>query len=221
MGNWLKSIGLAALLLLPAATWATEAALFKSYKYGQPRSIYAQNANYYDCEDEFDSQSLCTEPVSFLGHEFLAMLMFSEQRLVNVMLIADYTDELYLDAVTALSKTFTPVAMQDDIERMDFLELIRQVSDHSEFQAKVSAFESVALDNGQLSYIFLEGKEEQVFKHKNTAAAVANLAAGTRSADLEIFYDEEGDYYLSINFSQPLLWESVIEKKLARDIEDF
>lgn len=221
MRNWLKTLGLSWLLIAPLAVWAAEAPLFKSYQYGQQRSLYAHNPSYYDCEDELDPQALCTYPVPFIGHEFMAKLQFSEQRLVNVMLIADYTDDLYLDALVALNKNFSLVAMQDEAERLDLLEFIRQVNERSEFEAKVEAFESVALDNGQISYLFLEGRDEVVYKHRNSTAAVNNLPVGTRSAELNVFYDEDGDYYFSINFSQPLLWEGFLEKKLARDVEDF
>lgn len=217
MKKLLGSICLSALVGLAAPAQADN--LFKSYKFGQSKASFTSDEQFYDCSDILEN-SLCTDVISFNGNDFEAVFSFIEDKLVNIMLVDNYSEDLYLNTFAALNSSFSLVAMQDAKDRFDLLEERHRVADQDELEAKLAKFESIALDNAELTYIFLEGDARRFLAKKNVVSAIQQSPAGVREADMRVFANDD-EVYISVVFSQPKLMQQQLQQRLTRKVEDF
>lgn len=121
--------------------------IFKSYSHGAIYKDYESQESYYDCSEDIGAPALCKDAVRFLSHEFTAVLAFQEYRLQSVLLVADFSQPLYQRTLAALIGKFQLVMLQSSSDRLGLIQLRRSVSE-SEFTARISEFESVALNQG-------------------------------------------------------------------------
>ncbi|EHY79641.1 hypothetical protein G7015_17170 [Pseudomonas kunmingensis] len=195
-----------------------EDALFKEHIYGAPFSTYSNQAGYYDCSAEIGATALCVDDVKFVGHSFTAALLFSGEKLYMVSLLSSFEQQAYVQAVAALAKSFALVSLADANSQLDLLDLDRQ-NNRQDFAAKLSSYESVAANAGNLTYTFIEGLD-RAKKHPNVTTAVAAAKDNTRAAELVIM-DDGADSILAIRFSFPKLEARKLQDALASPVEDF
>ncbi|MDM7858046.1 hypothetical protein [Thiopseudomonas acetoxidans] len=220
MYKYLALFFITATLALPASAQQQTAKLFKSYEYNQAKSEFLAKEGFYDCSTDFGREALCLDSVDFIGHEFGAVFYFMGDKLISVMLADEYEDQLYYQIAGALAKTFTLTAMDSDTERLDLLELARTVQDRADYDAKVNAFESLSLERGELTYIFIEGQAREFEGKKNVVDAVQTLPVGTREADFRVVENEEGSY-MFVSFNQPRLTSIKVKQNMQQPVEDF
>ena len=196
-----KGLAMTAAMALCTSALADDA-LFKEHVYGAPFSKYSNQAGYYDCSVEIGATALCIDDVKFVGHAFTAA----------------FEQQAYVQAVAALAKTFALVSLADASSQLDLLDLDRR-SSRQDFAAKLSSYESVAANAGNLTYTFIEGLD-RAKKHPNVTTAVAAAKDNTRVAELVIM-DDGADSILAVRFSFPKLEARKLKDALASPVEDF
>jgi len=212
-----KGLAMTAAMALCTSALADDA-LFKEHVYGAPFSKYSNQAGYYDCSVEIGATALCIDDVKFVGHAFTAALLFSGDKLYMVSLLSGFEQQAYVQAVAALAKTFALVSLADASSQLDLLDLDRR-SSRQDFAAKLSSYESVAANAGNLTYTFIEGLD-RAKKHPNVTTAVAAAKDNTRVAELVII-DDGADSILAVRFSFPKLEARKLKDALASPVEDF
>lgn len=195
-----------------------EDALFKGYMYGAPFSTHSNQEGYYDCSAEIGATALCVDDVKFVGHSFTAALLFSGDKLYMVSLLSTFEQQAYVQAVAALAKSFALVSLADASSQLDLLDLDRR-NNRQDFAAKLSSYESVAANAGNLTFTFIEGLD-RAKKHPNVTTAIGAAKDNTRVAELVIM-DDGADSILAIHFSFPKLEARKLKDALASPVEDF
>jgi hypothetical protein len=204
----------ASLLLASQAVAAEQPKLFKSWAYDAPMSAFTEAEGYYDCSADFGAKALCTDEVEFLGHTFGAVLIPSSDRLQAVMLASEFDQDVYVKAIGALVKGFTMVGMRGASDQFDLVEAIRSSGNVQTFQTKVNDYETLNLNQGQLTYVFLEQPAEKVRLHKSAHAATVAAPKSARTAELYVVQDAE-ESALLIKFMLP----GLDLKKMLNSIE--
>lgn len=220
MYKYLALFFITATLALPANAQQQTAKLFKSYEFDQARTDLLTEPGFYDCAADFGRDALCLDSIDFIEHEFGAIFNFLDGRLATVMLASEYDEQLYYQLAGALAQTFTLVAMDSSSERLDLLELARSAEDKAGYDAKVNVFESMSLERGELTYIFIEGGAREFSGKKNVVEAVQTLPLGTREADFRVIENEDGSY-MFVSFNQPRLASAKIQRNMKKPVEDF
>ena len=201
---------------------AKEYKLFKSYTFGMPKSHIAKESGVFDCSQDFSTEALCVEDRSFLGAQAAFVFKFSNHKLVQVMLIMDYSEELYYKLFGTLYKKMALMAIENGSERLDLLKLYKE--DRKNLKSKMTLFESEALKQGAISYIFLDKKVAKALRNRvnNVVDMVLKAPRDLREVDFSVSTDNEGQSYLSVVFSLPKLALNVISNKIqSAPDEDF
>lgn len=217
----LLPLAFAASLFTASALAAEQPKLFKSWTYGSPDSGYSEAEGFYDCSAEVGSPARCIEEVDFLGHSFGAILLFNNQQLQSVALAADFSQDIYVKSVGALSKTFTMALMRGSNDQLDIIELARIRGGKENFMAQLNNYETLNLQQGQLTYLYLEQPAAALMTRNNAVDATLNAPADVRSAELSVT-DNDGEPLLLITFSLPRLALQSLKQALQRaPAEDF
>lgn len=192
---------LAASLAAPTLAHA-QPALFRDHQYNAPIGEFGKSRGFYDCSKEVGMTARCVDKVRFLDLEFATQaLLFDGGQLKSVVLATEMTRDAYFTVMLALPQTFALVAMQARSGRLDLLELQRKGS-RSTALARISEFETTALNAGYVNYIFLEGDLEKHARHATVVDAVMKGPLDQREVDVTV--EEEGaQTWLRIAFSLP------------------
>jgi hypothetical protein len=179
-----------------------QAALFRDYQYNAPIADFGKSRGFYDCSKEVGTTARCVDKIRFLDLEFTTQaFLFDGGQLKSVILVMEMTRESYVTVMKALPQTFALVAMQAKSGRLDVLELKRRGGGSSAL-ARISEFETTALNAGYLNYIFLEGDFEKHAKHATVVDAILKGPLDQREVDVMV--EQEGsETYLRIAFSLP------------------
>jgi hypothetical protein len=192
--------------------------LFKTYAYDTPMVSFTEAAGYFDCSEEFGAPARCIDDVDFIDQKFTAGLVFSSDKLMMVSLIAPYDRDLFGRVIGALAKSFGLVALSDGKSVLDLVELRGKVN-KDEYTARLTNYESVALNANNLTYSFLEGITS--FKgFTNSHSLMASAPANIRGADL-IVSGEGDDSNIIIKFSFPRLDENKLIQQVKKPVESF
>ncbi|MBU1286064.1 MAG: hypothetical protein KJ794_21915 [Gammaproteobacteria bacterium] len=211
----------AGLLLASQAVASEQPKLFKSWAYDAPMSVFTEAKGYYDCSADFGAKARCTDEVEFLGHTFGAVLIPSSERLQAVMLVSEFDQDIYVKAIGALVKGFTMVGMRGTSDQFDMVEAIRSSGNVQAFQTKVNDYETLNLNQGQLTYVFLEQPAEKVRLHKSAYAATSAAPNSARTAELYVVQDAE-ESALLIKFMLPGLYQQqMLDSVKQAPAEDF
>ena len=211
----------ASLLLVSQAVAAEQPKLFKSWADDAPMSAFTEAEGYYDCSADFGAKARCTDEVEFLGHTFGAVLIPSSERLQAVMLASEFDQDVYVKAIGALVKGFTMVGMRGTSDQFDMVEAIRSSGNVQAFQAKVNDYETLNLNQGQLTYVFLEQPAEKVRLHKSAHAATVAAPKSARTAELYVVQDA-AESALLIKFMLPGLYQQqILDSVKQAPAEDF
>jgi hypothetical protein len=211
----------AGLLLATQVVAAEQPKLFKSWAYDAPMSAFTEAQGYYDCSADFGAKALCTDEVEFLGHTFGAVLIPTNGRLQSVMLASEFGQDIYAKAVGALIKGFTMIGMRGTSDQLDMVAALRSSANNQAFQTKVNDYETLNLNQGQLTYVFLEQPAEKVRQYKSAHAATAAAPNSARSAEL-IVADKDGESALMIKFMLPGLYQQqMLDSIKQAPAEDF
>lgn len=179
-----------------------QATLFRDHQYNASIGEFGKSRGFYDCSKEVGMTARCMDKVRFLDLEFATQaLLFDGGQLKSVVLATEMTRDAYLTVMKALPQTFALVAMQAKSGRLDLLEL-RRKGGGSTALARISEFETTALNAGYLNYIFLEGDLEKHARHATVVDAVMKGPLDQREVD--VIVEEEGaQTWLRIAFSLP------------------
>jgi hypothetical protein len=170
---------------------AKGAVLFKQYKYGQSISEFPVGNEYEDCSADMGKLARCAEGIDFMGSQYSLALIFQDNALESVSLFTEFSEDIYRKLMASLPKNgFTLSVMQGESERLDVIETINKESRDVSI-SKISAFESINLSGGQLTYVFLESPIEDLKKYKGAVDAITKLPAKTRELDMTVAEDEE------------------------------
>ena len=213
------SVGVA-FALASLSVLASGPKLFKEYRYDAQEQEFANIDAYYDCSEDVGAPALCIDEVGFLSAQFAGVLTFQDKRLRSVSLIAEFSETLYQRVVAALVQKFQLAVLQSDNDRLDLIALRREISNQSELTARVSAFESVALTQGMLTYAFLDTKNKASGLAKNVVELIQQLPEDAREVDLTVGEDAY-DSWLTVKFMLPVLQIKQTEQLLRKPTEDF
>lgn len=189
--------------------------LFKEYAYGNAYSTFANQPDYYDCSADLQAQALCVDDVSFAGHDYTAALVFSKDKLFMLSLMADLDQERYVSTVGALANSFSLLMLSDGSSQLDMVELAKASRNNSEYAAKISSYESVAMNAGNITYTFFEGAKPGKAE-RNVTDVLRNAPENMRTAEV-ILQDD----FLAIRFSFPNLEAKKLRKALSKPVESF
>ena len=89
-------------------------------------------------------------------------------------------------------------------DQFDVVEAMRSSGNVQTLQTKVNDYETLNLNQGQLTYVFLEQPSEKVRLHKSAHAATVAAPASARTAELYVVEDAE-ESVLLIKFMLPSL----------------
>jgi hypothetical protein len=198
----LSALALAAIAIAaPAQSGAT--ALFRDLTYGTPIDQFGPKKGYYDCTADLGYTARCVDNVNFLGHTFeLQILAFTNGQLRTVELVTEFKQEIYVTLLKALAENFSLLALQSAEGRLDLVDTARKEGG-ARIGAKVAEFESIALEKGQLTYIFLEQAGPKLALFRNTFEAVMGSPATAREADV-VLKEKDNQAHIGVTFSLPL-----------------
>ena len=204
-GRLARPLACAALLALSAlsiSAQATETALFRDLKYDAPRAQFGSERGYYDCSAAVGAAARCVDGVKFLGHTFdTQVLMFVGDRLRSVQLVTAFKPEPFASLVKALMQDFTLVMLQSGDKRLDLVEATRKGVE-SKLKATVAEFESIGLNKGELTYVFVEQPAQALKVFTNGVDAIMKSPPTTREADV-VVREKGNEAWLSVMFSLP------------------
>jgi hypothetical protein len=185
----------------PAQAGATP--LFRNLIYGTPIDQFGPKQGYYDCSADLGYTARCVDKVNFLGHAFeLQILAFTNGQLRSVELITEFQQEIYVTLLKALADNFTLVALQSAEARLDLIETARKEGG-SRVGAKVAELESIALEKGQLTYLFFEQPGQRLGLFRNAVEAIMSSPATAREADV-VLREKDKQAHIGVTFSLPL-----------------
>lgn len=193
--------------------------LFKSYGYDTPITKYTEAGGYYDCSEEVGAPARCIDDVDFIDQKFTAGLVFSGDKLIMVSLFAPYERELFGRAIGALAKSFGLVALADGKSMLDLVDLAAKAKNKDEYTAKLTNYESVALNANNLTYSFIEGAAS-IKGTPSVSGLMAAAPANVRGADL-IVTGEGEESVIMIKFSFPKLDENKLVEQTKKPVESF
>ena len=193
---------LAAVAVFTAAASAVATPLFRDLVYDTPIKDFDQAKGYYDCSADMGYTARCVDGVTFLGHKFdLQVLAFVNGRLRSVQLVTDFKAEIYASLIKALMDGFSLIVLQSGDRRMDLIETARKEGE-SRLWPKVSEFESVALNKGDLVYMFIEQPRSALRAFSTGFEAILKSPPTTREADV-LVKEKDKEAIVSVVFSLP------------------
>ncbi|MDD1015910.1 hypothetical protein [Pseudomonas rubra] len=220
MSKKMGSLGLALAITLGASPSAmAEAKLFKDFAFDSPRSAYTEAKGYYDCSEDLLAPAMCKDDVDFIGHKFTLALVFAGGKLSTVSLISDFDQELYTNAMTALSKTFMLSSMSDANTQLDLIELANSARSRDDYLTRYTRYEEVGVAAGDFTYTFLEGADTSK-KYSSVPTLLNGSADNIRSAEL-MLTGEGADSALYIRFAFPNLEMKKAEAAAEKPVESF
>lgn len=199
--NRLPSLLIAA-AALAASSAATATPLFRDLVYDAPLSDFDKRKGYYDCSADMGYTARCIDDVTFLGHSFdVQVLAFVNGRLRSVQLATDFKPEIYTAMIKALMDGFTLIILQSGDRRLDLIETVRKEGE-ARLGPKVAEFESVGLNKGELTYMFIEQPGPALRAFQNGYEAITKSPLTTREADL-VVREKDKEAVISVSFSLP------------------
>lgn len=179
-----------------------ETALFRDLRYNSPIAQFGTDRGYYDCSADLGYSARCIDDVKFLGHDFdTQILMFMDGKLRSVQLATEFKPEIYTRVIKALTEDFTLIMLQSGERRLDLIETMRKEGD-ARLGPKVAEFESVALNKGDLTYVFIEQPGAALRKFPNGFEAITKSPLTTREADV-VVKEKDNEAWLGLTFSLP------------------
>lgn len=183
---------------------AKDATLFRQFKYGQPIRDFPVGSQYEDCSADIGQSARCVEEIEFMGEKYSAAFVFSDNELASVSLVANYSEETYRKVMASLPKNgFNLALMQGTTGRLDLIETINKEG-QSAFVSKISGFESVNLQSGRLTYIFVELPGSELKEYKSAVDAVTKMPVKTRELDFTVS-ENDGAASIILKFTLPRL----------------
>ncbi len=196
--------------------------LFKNYYFGTNRDEILKEPNVYDCSDALGNQGLCVDNQTFSNVDLSYGFKFINNKLIQVVLFSEYSYENYLNLFGTINSKFTLTTMQTQTDRLDLLELYK--NDFTNANSRISSFESTALTNGNLTYIFIDNDnttKETISNSDNVVQLIKNGDDNLREVDYQIITNEDGEF-LIVSFSVPKMSLIFLKQTLKeKPIEDF
>jgi hypothetical protein len=198
----LSVLGVLVCSMLIGSVVHAQTPIFREYIYQAPVSAFAESAGYFDCSEDLGGVARCKENVRFLDEDFTVALRFINQQLQSVLLMTEFDQNVYTKIFGALNNNFTFVAMKDRSTIFDLLAMRKQVRNERELTDRISEFEAVALNDGQLSYFFIEEPVDMLVKFASATQAERESGKTKRSAQIIVSEDADGAYLVT-EFSLP------------------
>lgn len=176
--------------------------LFRDIAYGAPASNFTADKGYYDCSQDAGTPALCVDDITFLQEPFGLALKLSDGKVTSVLAVADFSETVYSKLFGALSENFTFVGMEDQRGFFDLIEHAQVAASEAAFTDQISNFESVALNEGQLTYYFVELSLDQARAYRSATELLRSLPSNVRQVQFMVTEDQDGAYAMA-NFSFP------------------
>lgn len=201
MNRFLSSL-IGVCLLTVGGQAVAQNALFRDIAYGAPASDFTAAQGYYDCSEDAGTPALCIDDVTFLQEPFDLVLRLSDGVVTSVVAVAGFSEAVYGKLVGALLENFTLVALEDKRGVFDVLERAHAATSDRELTSELTKFESFALNEGQLTYYFVELPGDALKPHRSATELIRSMPSDARQADLIVTEDQDGAYAM-VNFSFP------------------
>ena len=218
----LFAVILAVALTIPTKTSAATR-LYKNYEFGMSKADIFEDSRVHDCSDLFGEEGrFCLDEQTFAGVDVEIVFAFLEDSLVLVSLVAEFSEQNYLDLFFALNSKFQLTVLGSDDSRIDIVALSK-VQESSELLQEINHYEKVGLQNGQLTYIFIERRvfDEYAIWSANMTEMIQKADEDVRVVDYMVTVTDEGDAIVIIRFYAPKRSEQLIQERTQKDYGDF
>ncbi len=210
------------LIMASSAFSSSNAKLYKSYEFGMLKSEIQENLRIYDCSEEFEKGSLCLNGQKIAGIDVEIAFRFLNNKLVNVVLITEFTYESYFQLAGLLNSKFQLVTIESGDKKIDFFVLAKKYKT-SVCLKRISDFEEQALASGNITYTFVE---EDAFKSlkkssDNIQDFIVKADSNIRVVEYIIYEVDENTAVVLIQFSAPKKAIQLLQKKSKQEYEDF
>ena len=217
---------LIAMFCLEAVAAADDGKLYKDYRFGMSEDdiIEASDSGVYDCSDDFgESGWLCLDGQKFVDYDVDIAFGLLDSSLVSVVLYpGEYSEQQYIDIITALSSRFYLMAIHSHDGTFDVLSEMRGKS-KAAFTHEVTEFEKTALSDENINYTYVEQSVFKSFASKSKSTTEFLMLAGdnVRAVEYELVGDDAGDVVSFVRFTLPNRVRRIIQEKAQREVEDF
>ena len=202
---------------------ASQFKLYKNYSYGVSKSeVVDIDPNIYDCSEQFDEDSwLCLDNEKFANTPVEIAFGFIDDSLVSVTIFAEFSSQIYTDFIATLNSKMQLTSLSDGDSNLDIIQKIKGL-ESSNLIKEIGDFEGQALNNGNITYIFVERDAFLQFfkKAENFADLLLKMDANTRIAEYTVTENDEGAFSI-IRFSAPKRQIKLILEKSSKTTEDF
>lgn len=190
--------------------------LFKGYHYGTHIANFSESKGYHDCSQEVGDNAVCLSDVDFSGASFDLALFHEDKKVVSTTLYNYYTSELHQKLFANLIRGFNLSAIQGKDELFD---IIRGSKSENSFKSELTKFETTALNQGEISYIFIE-KHANLANADDYTTAILSTPRGIRAIAYNIT-TVEGDVFIRLSFTLPQMDLERLKANYFKAKEDF
>lgn len=214
------------LATVPAFAAEDSTRLFKDWHYGQHVDEFPRSQGYYDCSGDLGVFALCHDGVTFLEYPFQGQLFFGDDnRLTHATVVADYSDDLYVTIVGALTRSFAIVSAEGPYETLDIIEQAKAGTFSSEkgMQAALVAFEAEQHRQGYFGMTLMEQEGVQEAKQdiQNAQELMMNAPEGVRVTEIAVYEDDWGPLVETSFYLPERQLGRAMEKAQDAPVEDF
>lgn len=185
-----------------SAKLSNDIKLFKGYHYGTHIANFRESKGYYDCSLELNDNAVCLGGVDFAGSSFDLVLLYEDKKVVGITLINLFTNELDQKVLANLIRGFNLSAIQGKNELFDIIRESKSKSE-SRFKSELVKFETTALHQGEISYIFIE-KHGNLANADDYSSAITSTPKDIRAVVYKKF-TSEGNAFISLSFTLPYM----------------
>lgn len=197
-----------------------EIKLYKDNIFGQDREIIQKINGIGPCGASLPD-GLCLKNQTFAGSKWTQAFIFSNDKLVSIVLHAKSEESRYRKALGAIiNNNFLPLVLQMDGASFDLIANIRTQGQKAASE-EFAEFENMALQSGAITYILVEKNVLAASKKANSYRGLVEIAPYTmRAVELELSNEASGDWTY-LRFLAPKAVFSMAQEEIRMQKEDF
>jgi len=196
--------------------------LFKDIYFGTKKDQITSDFNTYDCSDQFESGSICSENAfEFLGYTWrITEFGFVRDKLVYINLIMLFEQEALQTVLKAVATDHILAALQGPTETTDLIAMRKKYTDEQQFMTQLTAIEQFNLLQGNCKYMLMDKAKTIQFKDEPTLQnIVAAMDKDVREVDVSV-YQYGNDTVLSVLFSIPKMGLEVYNQSQQKAVKE-
>lgn len=196
--------------------------LYKEYRFGMPKADIQEIPDIYDCSKLVEKGALCVDGAKFAREDVSLGFRFINEKLVAVMLLAEFTQENYLQFIGALNSKFQIVTIESGNEKLDFLIQVKTYKE-SEFKKNIIDFEERALARGDIMYTYFEKESfhKMVKSSDNAVEMLLNANINMRVVQYVITEIDNKTAINIIQFTTPQEIHRIVQEKSKQTYGEF